>query len=65
MVGGTMHVVKREFMYVSKPFGGEEMLHHPCILGDPQQRGQNQSKKNKKNKNKKFPMVSLIPPRIM
>ena len=65
----TMHVVKKEFMYVSNPFGGEggvfakgdkitigclapafwgahkwaEMLRHPCILDDPQQRGQNQS----------------------
>ena len=71
-----MHVVKREFMYVSKPFGGEgggvakgdkirigcltpafwrahkwaEMLRHPCILDDPQQRGQNQNKKKQKRK---------------
>ena len=78
-----MHVVKKEFMYVSKPFGGEgggfakgdkiriscltpafwrahkwaEMLHQPCILDDPQQRGQNQStkKKQKKTKTKIFP----------
>ena len=40
-----------------------EMLHHPCILGDPQQRGQNQSKK--KNKNKNFPMVSIILPTVL
>ena len=43
-----------------------EMLHHPCILGDPQQRGQSQSKKkNKRNKNKKFPMVSLVLPVVL
>ena len=27
-----------------------EILRHPCILGDPQQRGQNQSKKKQKQK---------------
>ena len=75
-----MHVVKKEFMYVSKPFKGgwpggvakgdnirigcltpafwrahkwAEMLCHPCILDDPQQRGQNQ--KTKKNKKKISP----------
>ena len=33
-----------------------EMLRHPCILDDPQQRGQNQNtKKNKKTKTKIFP----------
>ena len=43
-----------------------EMLRHPCFLGDPQQRGQNQStKKTKKNKNKQFPMVSLILPMVL
>ena len=42
-----------------------EMLHHPCILvGDPQRRGQNQSKKKQK-KNKNFPSVSLILPRVL
>ena len=34
----------------------EEMLCHPCILGDPQHSGRNQStKKNKKTKTKIFP----------
>ena len=33
-----------------------EMLHHPCFLGDPQQRGHSQSKMNR---NKNFPMASL------
>ena len=35
----------------------EEMLRHPCILDDPQQRGQNQStkRKQKKTKTKIFP----------
>ena len=33
-----------------------EMLHHPCILRDPQQRGQSQSKKKaKETKTKIFP----------
>ena len=34
-----------------------EMLRHPCILDDPQQRGQNQNtkKNNKKTKTKIFP----------
>ena len=41
----------------------EEMLRHPCILDDPQQRGQNQSTK-KTNKNKHFPMVSMTQPRV-
>ena len=27
-----------------------EMLRHPCILDDPQQRGQNQNKKKQKRK---------------
>ena len=36
---------------------------HPCILGDPQQRGQSQNKK--KGKKKKFPMVSLILPVVL
>ena len=36
-----------------------EMLRHPCCLGDPQQRGQNQSPR------KKFPMASLILPRVL
>ena len=31
-----------------------EMLHHPCILGDPQQRGQSQSKKKQKKQKQKF-----------
>ena len=40
-----------------------EMLRHPCILDDPQQRGQNQNtKKNKKNNNEKFPMMSMTQP---
>ena len=35
-----------------------EMLHNPCILGDPQQRGQHQStRKNKKKKEKIFHLV--------
>ena len=35
---------------------GAEMLHHPCILGDPQQRGQSQSKKRaKKTKTRTVP----------
>ena len=33
-----------------------EMLRHPCILDDPQQRGQNQ---NTKKKNENFPMMSI------
>ena len=41
-----------------------EMLRHPCFLGDPQQRGQNQSTKKQK-KNKKVPMVSLILPIVL
>ena len=40
-----------------------EMLRQPCFLRDTQQRGQKQStKKTKKNKNKKFPMMSLTLP---
>ena len=31
-----------------------EMLHHLCILGDPQQRGQSQSKKRKAKETKKI-----------
>ena len=44
-----------------------EMLRHPCFLGDPQQRGQNQStkKKQKKNKNKKFTAAELNLHRVL
>ena len=97
-----MHVVKKEFMYVSKPFGGEggeglqrvqyttsplhpqtkgnkirigclnpafwgahkwaEMLRHPCFLGDPQQRGQNQSTKKNKKKQKQKTSHGVLDP---
>ena len=76
-----MLVFRAELMYVPKPVGGArgggdkiriggahmwaEMLHHPCILRDPQQRGQSQTKKKQKNKNKNFPMVSLILPTVL
>ena len=41
-----------------------EMLRQPCFLRDTQQRGQKQSTKKikTKNKNKKFPIVSLTLP---
>ena len=57
--------------WLPKPclLGGPQMggnATSPCFLGDPQQRGQNQStKKKQKNQNKKFPMVSLILPRVL
>ena len=42
------------------------MLHHPCILGAPQQRGENQSTKKKPEEPKKrFSAVSFILPRVM
>ena len=51
--GRTMHVVKKQFMYVSKPFGGEGgeglqraqyvcstyVLLHPCLPGGPKEGG--------------------------
>ena len=41
-----------------------EMLRHPCILDDPQQRGQNQNTKiNKKKQNGNLPMMSMTHPR--
>ena len=43
-----------------------EMLHHPCILGDLQQRGHSQSKKKSEiNKNKKFPTVPPVLPTVL
>ena len=40
-----------------------EMLHNPCILRGPQQRGQHQS--TKKRTNKKFSILSLTLPRVL
>ena len=69
--GGLAKEDKIRIRYLTPALSGahkwEEMLRHPCILDDPQQGGQNQStKKNKKrNKNKNFPMVSMIQPKVL
>ena len=42
-----------------------EMLHHPCILGGAQQRGQNQSTKKTKKPKFFFSTLSLNLPRVL
>ena len=68
-----MHVVKREFMYVSKPFAGEggggckglqnqNWLPNPTPAFSMIPNKGDKIKTQKKNKNKNFTMVSMTQP---
>ena len=58
--GARLRTVEQHF---NRAYKWAEMLRHPCILGDPQQRAQ--SKKKKRKRKKKFPAVPLILPVIL